>query len=186
MTPAEQRAWDERIGALKHAGIGMPERVELAKQQLAAEAAARAEPEPPSPSTPVVRNNDSAAEPAAESDGPDATVDEAKAEPRPGGKGKGRRHESKRRKDAKGKDFQTMSKAPVTTDAGRAEQPPAPSGGLLKPPAAAEFLAIGKRKLWELTNARRIPCVRIDRSVRYRRDDLERWIEQHRQESIAG
>ena len=181
MTP-----WDEKIGALKHAGVGMPERAERARRELAAEAAARAEPEIPAPALRIVPNNDSAAEPTAESDGPDATVDEAKAEPRPGGKGKGRRHESKRRKDAKGKDFQTMSKAPVTTDAQRAEQPPATNGGLMKPPAAAEFLAIGKRKLWELTNAKRIPCVRIDRSVRYRRDDLERWIEQHRQESIAG
>ena len=44
MTPTEQRAWDAKIHALKQAGIGMPERVERAKRELATEAAARAEP----------------------------------------------------------------------------------------------------------------------------------------------
>ena len=49
MTSAEQRAWDAKIRALKHAGVGMPERVERARRELAAEAAARAEPETPTP-----------------------------------------------------------------------------------------------------------------------------------------
>ena len=57
---------------------------------------------------------------------------------------------------------------------------------LLKSPEAADLLAIGKRKLWELTNSKRIPCIRIDRSVRYRRSDLIEWVEQHRQDSVAG
>ena len=56
---------------------------------------------------------------------------------------------------------------------------------LLKAPEAARLLAIGTRKLWELTNSKRIPCVRIDRAVRYRLSDLERWIEQHREDSIV-
>ncbi len=56
---------------------------------------------------------------------------------------------------------------------------------LLKAPEAARLLAIGTRKLWELTNSKRIPCVRIDRAVRYRLSDLEQWIEQHREDSIA-
>ncbi len=56
---------------------------------------------------------------------------------------------------------------------------------LLKAPEAARLLAIGTRKLWELTNSKRIPCIRIDRSVRYRRSDLIQWIEEHRQGSVA-
>ena len=57
---------------------------------------------------------------------------------------------------------------------------------LLKAPEAARLLAIGTRKLWELTNSKRIPCVRIDRAVRYRLSDLEQWIEQHRDGGLAG
>lgn len=47
MTPSQQRAWDAKICALTHEGVGMPERVERARRELAAEATARAEPEPP-------------------------------------------------------------------------------------------------------------------------------------------
>jgi excisionase family DNA binding protein len=42
---------------------------------------------------------------------------------------------------------------------------------------AAEALAISERKLWDLTNRRLIPCVRIGRSVRYAVIDIQRWIE---------
>ncbi|MBL8827826.1 MAG: helix-turn-helix domain-containing protein [Planctomycetaceae bacterium] len=51
---------------------------------------------------------------------------------------------------------------------------------LLTPKAAAELLAISPRKLWSLTRAREVACVRVGRSVRYKPDDLTAWIEKHR------
>ena len=41
---------------------------------------------------------------------------------------------------------------------------------------AATLLAIGSRKLWELTNCGEIPHVRIGRAIRYDVADLEQWI----------
>jgi hypothetical protein len=38
---------------------------------------------------------------------------------------------------------------------------------LLKPADAAKALAIGKRKLWELTNRTQIPHLRFGKNVRY-------------------
>ena len=42
---------------------------------------------------------------------------------------------------------------------------------------AARLLTISKRKLWELTNARKVPCVRFGRAVRYDAKDLREWLE---------
>lgn len=55
--------------------------------------------------------------------------------------------------------------------------PNTPGQLLLKPRAAATALAISPRKLWSLTNAGIIRCVRIDRAVRYDPADLRAWIE---------
>ena len=77
-----------------------------------------------------------------------------------------------------------MAKLPISV--GQNEPPPATNGGLMKPPAAAEFLAIGTRKLWELTNRGEIPHVRIGRAVRYDRRDLETWIEKHKRSGPAS
>ena len=74
MTPTERQAWDAKISALKHAGVPMPERVERATRELAREAAARAEPEPPDPAPPAVCDDNSTAGPAAESDACNATA----------------------------------------------------------------------------------------------------------------
>ena len=41
---------------------------------------------------------------------------------------------------------------------------------------AAEYLCICERKLWDLKKSKRIPAVRIDRSVRFDRDDLDAFI----------
>lgn len=41
---------------------------------------------------------------------------------------------------------------------------------------AADILCISERKLWDLTNRGEVPCVRIDRSVRYDVKDLLDWI----------
>src|SRR5262245_3609755 len=59
-------------------------------------------------------------------------------------------------------------------------QPGAATNGaalLLRPGDAARALAISERKLWDLTKQKLIPCVRIDRSVRYSLLDLQAWIE---------
>ena len=47
---------------------------------------------------------------------------------------------------------------------------------LLRPAEAARFLAISPRKLWELTNMREVPFVRIGRSLRYPREALLGWV----------
>ncbi|MBL9150006.1 MAG: helix-turn-helix domain-containing protein [Phycisphaerae bacterium] len=48
---------------------------------------------------------------------------------------------------------------------------------LLKPRDAARLLAISERKLWQLTNCREIPAVRIGRAVRYSLAELRAWTE---------
>ena len=55
------------------------------------------------------------------------------------------------------------------------------SSGLMTARQAAQFLAIGLRTLWSLTNAREIPHLRIKRSVRYDPADLTRWIEKQKE-----
>jgi len=52
----------------------------------------------------------------------------------------------------------------------------APPPLLLRPKDAAKLLAISPRKLWALTACEAIPCVRIDRAVRYDPADLRAWI----------
>ena len=48
---------------------------------------------------------------------------------------------------------------------------------LLTPGEAARALAISPRKLWAMTDASEIRCIRIGRSVRYDVDDLRTWID---------
>jgi excisionase family DNA binding protein len=64
--------------------------------------------------------------------------------------------------------------------------PSSPCGGLLTARQAAQFLAIGLRTLWSLTNAREIPHLRIKRSVRYDPADLTRWIEKQKEKPREG
>lgn len=47
---------------------------------------------------------------------------------------------------------------------------------LVRPREAAAMLAISPRKLWELTNLREVPSVRIGRCLRYPREGLEGWV----------
>ena len=47
---------------------------------------------------------------------------------------------------------------------------------LLRPAEAARFLAISPRKLWELTNCREVPAIRIGRALRYPTDELRAWV----------
>jgi predicted DNA-binding transcriptional regulator AlpA len=51
---------------------------------------------------------------------------------------------------------------------------------LLPVPESAKALHISERALWKQTNeveeSKRIPCVKIGRSVRYRPEDLAAWV----------
>ena len=51
-----------------------------------------------------------------------------------------------------------------------------PAAILLTSKEAALALAISPRKLWALTQTGRIPCVRLDRSVRYRPESLGEYV----------
>ncbi len=51
---------------------------------------------------------------------------------------------------------------------------------LLNARDTAKALSIGQRKLWELTNCREIPCVRIGRRVLYDPADLRAFIEKQK------
>jgi excisionase family DNA binding protein len=42
---------------------------------------------------------------------------------------------------------------------------------------AARLLTISQRKLWELTKAGKVPCLRIGRVLRYDPRDLTQWVE---------
>jgi excisionase family DNA binding protein len=52
----------------------------------------------------------------------------------------------------------------------------APEPLLLRPAEAARFLAISPHKLWELTNMREVPFIRIGRSLRYPVEELKTWV----------
>jgi len=56
---------------------------------------------------------------------------------------------------------------------------------LLCPRDAAVLLAIGSRKLWELTNCSEIPHLRIGRSIRYDPDDLDEWIRLRKRRGLS-
>lgn len=51
---------------------------------------------------------------------------------------------------------------------------------LLNPPQAAQVLGIGKRTLAELTAERKIGFIKIGRSVRFSREDLDAFVERQR------
>jgi len=51
---------------------------------------------------------------------------------------------------------------------------------LLRPAEAARLLAISPRKLWELTNARELPVLRIGRALRYPTGELRAWVAERR------
>ena len=51
----------------------------------------------------------------------------------------------------------------------------------LKVPEVAEMLQIARSRAYELVGNGEIPSVRIGRSLRVSRKELERWLEEHRQ-----
>ena len=61
------------------------------------------------------------------------------------------------------------------------DKSPIRGAALLKSSEAAKYLAISERQLWTLKDRREIAHVRSGRLVRYALDDLDRWIEEHKQ-----
>ena len=63
---------------------------------------------------------------------------------------------------------------------------PAPAGDVprlgLSPAEAAKSLGIGRRLLWELTNRKEIPHLRLGRRVVYPVDALQAWLAERVQE----
>lgn len=53
----------------------------------------------------------------------------------------------------------------------------------LKVSEMAEFLQIGRTRAYELVGTGEIPSVRIGRSIRVSRRDLERWLEGQRHDA---
>jgi excisionase family DNA binding protein len=53
----------------------------------------------------------------------------------------------------------------------------------LKVPEVAQLLRIARSRAYELVGEGEIPSVRIGRSVRVSRKELERWLEEQRQPS---
>ena len=60
---------------------------------------------------------------------------------------------------------------------------PLESNLLLTASQAADSLAISPRKLWGMTASGEIPHIRLGRCVRYPVADLQRWIDQQKQEA---
>jgi excisionase family DNA binding protein len=56
----------------------------------------------------------------------------------------------------------------------------------LKVPEVAEVLRIARSRAYELVAEGEIPSVRIGRSVRISRKELERWLEEQRQPELSG
>lgn len=55
----------------------------------------------------------------------------------------------------------------------------------MKVPEVAEELRIARSRAYELVANGKIPSVRIGRSVRVNRRELERWLEDSRQQSVG-
>ena len=62
----------------------------------------------------------------------------------------------------------------------RLDDRPTPEPLHLRPADAARFLVISPRKLWELTNAREVPAIRIGRALRYPTEELRAWVAERR------
>jgi excisionase family DNA binding protein len=72
-----------------------------------------------------------------------------------------------------------MSKAKAKTTVTNEATPMSAAEPLLvRPPEAARMLNLGERKLWEMTNRKRVPHVRIGKAVRYSPEDLRAWIQE--------
>ncbi len=55
----------------------------------------------------------------------------------------------------------------------------------LKVPEVAEVLRIARSRAYELVGSGEIPSIRIGRSVRVNRRELDRWIEEQRHPSVG-
>ncbi len=63
-----------------------------------------------------------------------------------------------------------------------------PVGEMMKPTEAAEYVAVKEQTLavWRSTGRYDLPFVRVGRCVRYRRSDLDAFLERNTQTSVAA
>jgi excisionase family DNA binding protein len=54
---------------------------------------------------------------------------------------------------------------------------------LLAPEEAAELLVVTPRQVLALARAGELPCVKVGRFVRFRRESLDRWVEESEREA---
>ena len=66
----------------------------------------------------------------------------------------------------------------------KVEQNQAGKQGLLTTQEAADFLRVSTRHLWTITETGLIPRIKMGRCVRYKMDDLVRYIDGLRSESM--
>ena len=191
MTNPEREAMDERIRDMKRRGIPRHVRVEILKRELAAEAAARAEPEPPDP-------------PVAEPRGAPVTEESAgckrkrKAVRKTGQEAAASRNtEDKRAMNARTQavplkiadpgDSTTTAREPAGKSDREPADPPAKADGqatndvrprLIDAAAAARLCGVSKSGWWAFHAAGRCPLpVRLGRATRWRQDELSDWID---------
>lgn len=58
--------------------------------------------------------------------------------------------------------------------------------GLMTPQQAADYLGIKLSTIYQMSMRRQIPIVKIGRLNRFRRQDLDKWIDAHIQETNNG
>ena len=61
----------------------------------------------------------------------------------------------------------------------------APQRLLLRIPEAAETLAIGRTKIYELIATGELPTIRVGRAVRISVSTLQKWVENREQQGIS-
>ena len=61
-------------------------------------------------------------------------------------------------------------------------EPKTPDFDILRPEELAKILRLSKQRIYQLARAGRIPCIQIDKSVRFLVADVKAFIAEHRRE----
>ena len=200
MTNPEREAMDERIRDMKRRGIPSHVRVEILKRELAAEAAARAEPETSAPDPPI-------AEPAI-APGTKGPAGESRVETKTDEPGDKRKPRTVKTKEARSMTEAAKKTSEAARGTGSGSEPRSHSGLKIvpedmdpdpklngRPPgrpagtadvrprlidaaAAARLCGVSKSGWWAFHAAGRCPLpVRLGRATRWRQDELSDWID---------
>lgn len=57
-----------------------------------------------------------------------------------------------------------------------------PDFNMLRPEELAKILRLSKQRIYQLARAGKIPCIQIDKSVRFLVEDVKTFIAEHRRE----